>query len=125
MNKPLKQYLLEKYQQMKQSWLDISESKPEALGDYPEIERHLFREIRGVFYMGNEPIPKDLRDVLRDQAKSFMNTQLYQILDDKVTAESMRMGLNESENWDHVLSAKQLYNWNRIMKNIVYKLAKD
>lgn len=110
---------------MKQSWLDISESKPEALGDYPEIERHLFREIRGVFYMGNEPIPKDLRDVLRDQAKSFMNTQLYQILDDKVTAESMRMGLNESENWDHVLSAKQLYNWNRIMKNIVYKLAKD
>lgn len=68
-------------------------------------------------------MPKDLRDVLRDEAESFKNSRLYHLLDEAATNEAVRMALRESSGWEHVMAGKQLYLWNNVMKNIVHKLS--
>jgi len=85
----------------------------------------MFAEKNGIFLIGGEPVPDDLRRALRDEARNFQTTRLYSILDERITNEALQMGLHQSTDWSHVLSAKQLYHWNYVMKNIVYKLSKD
>lgn len=91
--------------------------------DFKGLEDRILIEKNGIFYINNVPIQDNLRSSLRDEARNFQTTRLYSLLDERITNEAMQMSLNNSQNWEHVLSAKQLYHWNHVMKNIVHKLS--
>jgi hypothetical protein len=89
-----------------------------------DVERHIFTEAGGEIFIGGEKVSNSVRSVLRDQAKSFMSSQLWEIFEATIVNESGRMALHQSQNWEHVLSAKQLHHWHHVLKNIMHSLSK-
>ena len=84
----------------------------------------IFREEKGKIFIGGEEIKPDLRVALRDDARYFERSRLYEIIIQTARAEAIRMALPDSLNWDHVLSAKQLKYFSDIFEKLVITLKK-
>ncbi len=92
--------------------------------DLKATEKGIFQEMGGKVFIGGQEVSESVRSVLRDQARSFMSSQLWEIFEATIVNESGRMALLQSQNWEHVLSAKQLHHWHHVLKNIIHSLSK-
>lgn len=94
--------------------------------NWKKLEEQVFKkdEKTGVLTIGGEVIDPQMRDVLRQQARSFATTQLRDILDATITNEAASMALIQSGNFDHVQVAKMLHHWNFVLQNMILTLAK-
>lgn len=84
----------------------------------------VFEEKNGKLYIGGEAIEPALRDVLREQARYLETSQLWEIMTNTAKDQAVEIGLTDSLNWDHVLSAKALRYWNGIFVKMVSALRK-
>jgi hypothetical protein len=103
-------------------------SEPTALAplpDYRAIKRRIFSVKNGKIYIGGEEITPELRDVLRDQARSLQTSQLWEILNASITNEAINLALIQSTNYDHVQFAKALHHFAHFIHNSVHTLAKE
>lgn len=89
-----------------------------------ELSKHVFVEKNGKLSIGGEEIDIQLRNVLRDEAEYFLKSRLFELLNATILNETMSMSLIQSTEWHHVESAKMLYHWNHVLKNMVILLAK-
>jgi len=99
--------------------VDLLVSSP----DFNEIQSRIFKVERSQLFIGGKPIPEQLRIALGAEARDFQETQLWSIVSATIYAESIRMSLNESTEWDHVLAAKMLTQYGNIFKGVVSALA--
>ena len=96
----------------------------ESLPSFSEIGSKVFSEKGGVVYIGGEAVTPSIRSLLRDQAKSFQTTQLWEIMNASTTDEAYKLALIQSTDFDQVKSAKMLHHWGHFMRNIIHVLAK-
>lgn len=87
------------------------------------IQPTIFTEVKGKIYLGREEIRPEIRELLRDQSKWLLDSQLYEILRSTIINEASQMALIQSTDWDHVLSAKMLWHWNFVLENMIKKLS--
>lgn len=88
-----------------------------------ETEQRVFRQQTDGLYIGTDKIDNVLRSVLRDEAVYILNSRIWEVLNATIVNEASSLALKNSMNWDHVLSAKQLYYWQQAMEKIIKKLA--
>lgn len=93
--------------------------------DFSTIESRIFAESNGVIYIGGKPVTKQMREILRDQAKSLSTSQLWEILSASVENEAINIALVQSANFEHVISGKMLHHYRHFINNTVHKLAQD
>lgn len=93
--------------------------------NFSEIESRIFLKKGGVVFIGGQEITKGVRDLLKEQAKYLQTSQLWEIMNATIIDESAKLALVQSADWNHVLSAKMLYHWNHVFKNMIAGLAKD
>lgn len=112
MNPPQSSTVISEVQQVQQ---EVSQSR-----DY----LNSFEERAGKLFINGEELVEPLRGLYRDQARQFITSQLYELIQGTVQKESNDMALLKSQNWEHVLSAKMLHHYAHVMKNTMYLLAK-
>lgn len=95
--------------------------QPQALS---ESSARIFSDIKGEILINGEKIKPEFRDILREQSKYLSTSQLFEVFNDTLTAESVELGLNQSKEWDHVLYAKALRYWLDVLNTMVIKLSK-
>lgn len=83
----------------------------------------LFEEISGGIYIGGEKVTPQLFGILKDEARYIENSRFWEMFNATIANEAAEMALNKSQDWDHVLSAKQLYYWRKVFLTILKKLA--
>ncbi len=74
--------------------------------------------------IGGELLTEDLRDVLRQEAKYFERSRLWEIVNATVINESAYMALNQSSTMEHVYTGKMLLYWAQTFRKMVTELAK-
>ena len=84
----------------------------------------VFSEIKGEFYIGGEKLSKEMRDLLREQARYLETSQLWEILINTLNQRANKMALEESLEWNHILSAKALKIWIDFFEVMIIKLKK-
>ena len=89
-----------------------------------EVTQRIFTEIDGVCYIGGEKVSQEILNLLKEQARYIQTSQLWEIMSATLIQESVNLALAQSQNYEHVLSAKMLYHWQHVMKNMIIKLAK-
>lgn len=92
--------------------------------DFVSLKTRIFEQVGSNIYIGGILVDGQNRDILRDQAKNFQTTQLFEILDATITNEAANLALIQSSNYDHVQYAKALHHWNFVLKNMINALAK-
>lgn len=97
----------------------------ESSTDFIEISKKVFNQIGDDVYIGGVKVTPVMRTLLRDQAKQLQTSQLWELLHSTIVNESADLALKQSTSWDHVLSAKQLYHWQHVLKNMIFVLAKE
>ena len=88
-----------------------------------QTEENLYRETPNGLYIGHNKIDDNFRRVLKDEANYILRSRIWEVLNDTVANEAAQLALQHSLNWEHVLSAKQLYYWQQAMSKIMQKLA--
>ena len=88
------------------------------------IKDRIFQKEGTEIYIGGEKITPTLRDVLKSQSESLKTSQLWEVIESTIINEANSLALVQSQNWEHVLSAKQLYHWQHMVKNIIHTLSK-
>jgi len=88
------------------------------------IESKVFTQKGETIFIGGNAVTEQMRSLLRDQARTFQTSNLFEILDATIVNESADLALKQSANFEHVQYAKALYHWNHVLKNIVHALAK-
>ena len=88
-----------------------------------EVHSRVFRQLTDGIYIGPHKIDDSLRKALRDEAHYFINSRLWEIFNATIINEASSMALQDSKDWNHVLSAKQLFYWQQAMEKIIKKLA--
>jgi hypothetical protein len=100
--------------------------KLERLPDFSSIEKKVFKKLKsGSLVIGGVEIHPDIRDALREQAKSLDTSQLWEILNASLANEAIDLSLIQSSNFEHVQFAKALWHYSVFMRNVVAILAKD
>lgn len=89
-----------------------------------EIEQKVFKQQGDNIFIGGELVTEQMRGILRDQAKNFQTTNLFEILNATITNEAANLALIQSANYDHVQYAKALHYWNQVLKKMLHALAK-
>ena len=103
---------------------DITEDLQEKLPvDFSSLESKVFIQQGNNIYIGGILVNDQMRGILRDQAKSFQTTNLFEILNATITNEAGNLALIQSANMEHVQYAKALHHWNHVLKNMIHKLA--
>jgi len=92
--------------------------------NFNSLEKKVFLEYKGDFYIGGEKVSPEMKALLKEQAKYFATSQLYEILRSTIINESANMALKQSTLDEHVLSAKMLYHWQFVLDNLLVKLSK-
>ncbi len=79
-------------------------------------------------YIGGELVTEQMRGILRDQAKTFQTTNLFEVINATIVTEASNLALLQSgksgDIKEDVRFAKALYHWNHVMKNMINALAK-
>lgn len=109
--------------QMKKSQhsLDLAQ---EEYCDFLDLESKVFLQKGESIYVGRELVNETMRSLLRDEAKNFKTTHLYEILNATITNEAANLALIQSSNYDHIQYAKALHHWNHVLKNMIHALSK-
>ena len=108
---------------MKKKSLNIL--NPEILEEYLSLYQNFFEEdSNGVITLGGVKIDHSIRSVLKDEADYIQRSKIWEIISSTIVNESYNISLKQSANWEHVLSAKQLYHWNYVMKKILHAFNK-
>ena len=92
--------------------------------DIKAIESKVFTKKGETIFVGGVPVTEQMRSVLRDQARVFQTSNLFELLDATIINESADLALKQSANFDHVQYAKALHHWNHVLKNLIHALAK-
>lgn len=104
----------------------MKEAKLEKLPSFSSIEKKIFKKLKnGSLEIGGQEIHPDVRDILREQAKSLDTSQLWEILNASIANEAIDLSLIQSSNFDHVQFAKALWHYSVFMRKTVTTLAKD
>lgn len=99
-------------------------SQPISSQELSGISTKVFTEKAGVFYIGGQPIDNTIRSILKDEATYILKSRFWELLEATIINESADIALKQSTNWEHVLTAKQLYHWNHVIKNMLHALNK-
>ena len=102
--------------------LESLSQTPSPLSDFNEISKRVF-DVKNLT-LGGEPIGADMLDILREEAKYFERSQLWEILNASILNEASNLALHQSTNWEHIKYAKALNNWSFFFKNVVHRLSK-
>lgn len=97
---------------------------PEDLLNFKNLEKRIYEEYMGKLYIGHEEITPQVREVLREQAQYILTSNFWEIVEATMINEASQLALMQSQEWDHVLSAKQLYYFVKIFRKMLYTLAK-
>lgn len=97
----------------------------ESLPKFLDLESRVFSESKGELYLGKEKITKEMRDLLREQAKYLLKSQLWEVIHATAVNEAYSFALVQSKDYNHVLSAKMLHHWAYIMGNLMNILSKN
>ena len=98
--------------------------EPLGLTNFLELENKVFKQKGSNIYIGGVLVDEQMRGILRDQAKSFQTTNLYEILNATITNEAATLALIQSATFEHVQYAKALHHWNHVLRNLIHALAK-
>lgn len=111
---------------MKKTPLKISttELPQDASPKFLSLESHILTEHKGELYLGKEILSKEMRDVLREQARYIERSNLWEVVNATIVNESYDIALKHSKDFDEVLSAKMLHHWAFVMRKIMALLAK-
>ena len=96
-----------------------------SLPDYSLIEKKLFSKEGNTIRIGKEELTPQVRDILREQARYILTSQLWEILNASITNEAIDVALIQSKNFDHTQFGKALWHYSSFMRNIVLLLSKD
>lgn len=103
----------------------MKKDKPEESPiDFFSLESKMFSQKGDNIFIGGVLVTEQMRGILRDQAKSFQTTNLFEILNATITNETSNLALIQSSNFEHVQYAKALHHWNHVLKNLINALAK-
>lgn len=91
---------------------------------FSSIEDRIFTEHKGKIYIGKEEINNDLKNVLRDQSRSFVKSDLYEIFHATIINEAYTIALDQSRNFEQVEFAKALKHVMFMLDNILLKVSK-
>jgi len=91
--------------------------------NFAELESRVFSDEKGVIRIGGEEVRPEIRELLRDQAESFLRSELFEIVMATIYTESARLAL-QSTMGTHTEFAKALYYWNTSMRKMFTRLAK-
>lgn len=97
----------------------------ETLVNFKEIQKKVFEQKNGTFFIGGEEVTNELRNVLREQARYIQSSNLWEIIDATVINESAELALKQSKDMENVNTAKMLYHWAHVFRNMLYVLGKD
>jgi len=91
--------------------------------DFIVLEKKIFRQEGEKIYIGGILITEQMRSLLRDQAKNFQTTNLFEIISSTVTNEASNL-LLQSSTLEHLQYGKALHYWNKILIKTINALAK-
>jgi hypothetical protein len=91
--------------------------------DFKSIESKVFLSVGDKIYVGGEIVTPQMRSVLRDQARNFQTTQLFELLNATATNEGVKL-LLQAGTLEHLQFGKSLNYWNKIMLKMINALAK-
>lgn len=101
------------------------EQKSQPSLNYTEVESRVFSvEKDGSIRIGGQPIPPELRDILRGQAKFIQSSQLWEILSASTLNEAVNLALIQSKDFDHVQFAKAMWHYSLFITKSVDSIAK-
>ena len=98
--------------------------EPLPTANFVASAKRVFSTNGDAVFIGGENITEQLRSVLRDEAMYIQNSRLWEMFNDAIIQESANMALIQATQWDHVLSAKQLYHWGHVFRNMLHTLSK-
>lgn len=91
----------------------------DQLPNFNSIEGSVFTYLKGEIYIGTEKIRPELREVLREQARYIMKSNLYEIIRATIMNEAAKAALIQSTDWEQVRFAKALYHWSYVLDNML------
>ncbi len=96
----------------------------DQLPPFNSIEDRIFSEEKGEIYIGKEKISPEMRDLLKEQARYFSTSHLYEVLKSTIVNEAYDIALGQSTDFDQVRFAKALYHWHFVFENMMQRLTK-
>ena len=109
--------------QQNQSQTSLESDQWEKSIDFLSIEQKVFKEDKGKIYIGGVLVSEQMRSLLRDQAKTFQTTNLFEIMNATIINEASNL-LLQSGNMEHLQYGKALHYWNKILKKMINALSK-
>lgn len=94
------------------------------LPSFTSLQERVFTEVGGSIYLGREKVTDNMRGRLRDEARTFQKTELWEILNASATNEAYNVALIQSKNFEEVQFSKALHHWGHFMRNVITILAK-
>lgn len=98
--------------------------KSEESVNFTDSMSRIFSEKSGVILIGGKPIPDDLRDILREQAKYLVTSQLWEVLEASTTDEAVNLALIQSKDFSHVEFGKAMWHYMRFIRKAVERIAR-
>lgn len=92
--------------------------------NFTSIEDKIFTEYKGDIYIGKEKIKPDFKGVLKDQARSLVTSDLYEVFHATLLNEAYSIALDQSTNFEQVQFAKALKHVVFMVDNILIKVQK-
>lgn len=88
------------------------------------LSKKVFSEKSGQLLIGGEPLTKEMRDLLREQAKYLETSQLWEIMQSTIINEAYNIALIQSKNFEEVEIGKMLKHWGYVFENMIHLLSK-
>jgi hypothetical protein len=93
--------------------------------DFSSIEKRVFTQVKDKTYIGTELVKPDVRKRLREESKYIGRSSFWEILNATIINESANMALNQSKEWEHVLTGKMLKHWGYVFRMMLKDLEKE
>ena len=102
----------------------MDQSETSQFPSFTDSESRVFTEFKGKYYIGKEEIQPEVLSILKDQARSFKSTQLYEVLKATLQNEASNLALIQSTKWEDINYAKALWHVQYVLDNLLNKLDK-
>ena len=116
------------YLQTNQQKKSLPSSDQDQSPNFKNTEDRVFTTAGDKVYIGKELVTPQMRDILRDQARYFKTTNLFEILIMSIDNEAYNLALIQSgksgDTKADVDKAKMLHHWNHVLKNMIHALSK-
>lgn len=108
--------------QLKQLQEAFGESE-DTVPHFLSVESRVFTCAKdGTIYIGKEKITNDLKATLKDDARFFEKSRLWEILNASAINEAYNLALLQSKDFEQVQFAKALKHWTHFMLNVIHTL---